>query len=339
MINYNLVKDRKKHIEQNFILNGGLKMYNYKISDDTTKEILNLSNEQKKKKNADELINKLNSINNQFSSSGSESSVPNNLELERVNFAKKTDDEIKTQAESELNHFKDSSIKKLEDENKTKEDELYKNKDSLIEQTKEQKTTLSGYYDSAKENANNEALKRGLARSSIIINQLDAFDKQQINDYKALDYKLTNKIEAINFELNGLSGELENALNDFNISFAVQLQDKINSLTKELKEKETEVAKYNNEIALKEAEFNKDLSELKNELENVDWSKGVDMLEIYGKYGSNIVSKFMQDNLYNETKNFLNGLSKEEALELLNDEVIKAKLGNLHEVLLKEFSS
>lgn len=338
MINDELVKERQKHIEQNFILNGGLKMYNYKISDDTTKEILNLSNEQKKKKNVDDLLSKLSSVNSQFSTSNT-TETPNNIELERLNYAKKTDDEIKAQAESELSHYKDSSIKQLEEQNKAKEDELYKNKDSVMEQTKEQKDLLAGYYENAKESASNQALKRGLARSSIVINQLDAFDNKQINDYKALDNELTNKIEAINFELNGLSGELTNALNDFNISFAVKLQDKINSLTKELQEKEMEVTKYNNEIALKEAEFNKNLAKMKSDLENTDWNKGVDMLDIYGKYGSNIVSKYVQDSLYNETKNFLQGLSKEEALELLNDEAVKASLGNLYNILVKEFSS
>jgi hypothetical protein len=333
LINFQVLNQIKK-LNQN---KRGNFMYDYKLPNDLTNQVMLITNEQKKKKTANDLLNSINEINNKFNPSTNVETL-NNVQLERLNFNKKSNEEIESQAKNMLADFKNAGIKKIEDNNVSKQNELLNNKKDVEQKTIENKNQVSNYYEEAKNDASDEALKRGLSRSSIVINQLNAYDNNAIEEYKKLDKDLTNKTDAINFELNALNGQLQDALNDFNISYAVKLQEKINGLNEELKKEEEEILKYNNEIAIKEAQFNNDLTKLQKELEDSDWDKNIDLVDIYGKYGSNVVSKIKQENILSATKQYLNGLSKQEALEIINDKDIKLALGSLYDILLKEYT-
>lgn len=310
----------------------------YSIPDSITAKVQTIASTENKKKKYSDLYSKLDSVNNMFSTSSNAENIPNNITLNKMEFNKPSADEIKTNSENLLADYKNSGIKNIEDSYKQKYDELNSNKSDAINQTESTKNSLSKYYENAKTNAEHEASKRGLNRSSIIVNQLNAFSNAEINDYKELDNKLSNQINAINFEINALSSQKQNALNSFNIAYAVKLQEKIDELNENLNKKEQEVIKYNNEIALKEAEFNKDLSELKQKMENNNFDNSLDISEIYGKYGSGVLDKVKQDQLVNTAKQFLLSLPENEQKELLNDEIFKNKMGSSLNKLISELN-
>ena len=312
-------------------------MNSYKVPYYVTKKVEDIESVEKKKETAKNVNSALDGVAEKFAGSIN-ASVPDKIELEKMTFTKPTEQEIYTQSENSLKDYKASGIKEIEDKYKLKEDELFSNKTELVESNKNTKQSLENYYDKAIENAENQALKRGLSRSSIIVNQLDAFEKEKIADYKALDKQLNDQINAINFELNALTSQKQNALNNFDITYAVKLQEKINSLNKELSDKENEVVKYNNEISIKEAEFNKKVDELKNEIEKGDWEEIVDVMEIYGKYGPNVVQKVKNDEIYNAAKNLLKNMSDEEIGYVLQDEGFKMRLGDNYAKLIQELS-
>ncbi len=338
MINQHNLALAKQHLQEIFIQNGGGNMYNYTIGADVTKEVLNLSNQQNKKKKVDDLLNQIGQIHNTFSGDGSKQNYQENVSLERKTFTPKTQSEVEELAKNELITEKNNAQKTITDQNSVKKAQLLEQKEVQKNTTQATKESLQSAYDQAKQNANDEALKRGLARSSIVVNQLNAFDQDQLEKYSKLDEELQNNINAIEFELSGLEGELQQALNDFNVTYASKLQSKMNELNFELTKQKESSMEYNNEIALKEAEFNKKLAELNNELSNTDFEKGTTMLDLMGKYGSNIVNKYVSDNVYQATKKYLSKLSKAEALEVLQDQKVKASLGSMYETLLKEFS-
>lgn len=312
-------------------------MNSYKVPYYVTKKVEDIELSEKQKESVNNINSALDNVAQKYAGSN-QSSVPNKIELERMEFQKPTEQEIYSQSENSLKEYKQAGIKEIEDDYKLKEDKLYSNKSELIESNNNAKQNLENYYSNAVENAENQALKRGLARSSIIVNQLDAFEKEKIADYKALDKELSDQINTINFELNALTSQKQNALNNFDITYAVKLQEKINSLNKELSEKENEVVKYNNEIAIKEAEFNKDVDELKNEIAKSNWEDVVDVMEIYGKYGQNVVNKVKSDEIYNEAKKLLKNLSKDEIAYVLQDESFKLRLGDNYAKLVEELS-
>ncbi len=312
-------------------------MNSYKVPYYVTKKVEDIELSEKQKESVNNINSALDNVAQKYAGSN-QSSVPNKIELERMEFQKPTEQEIYSQSENSLKEYKQAGIKEIEDDYKLKEDKLYSNKSELIESNNNAKQNLENYYSNAVENAENQALKRGLARSSIIVNQLDAFEKEKIADYKALDKELSDQINTINFELNALTSQKQNALNNFDITYAVKLQEKINSLNKELSEKENEVVKYNNEISIKEAEFNKDVDELKNEIAKSNWEDVVDVMEIYGKYGQNVVNKVKSDEIYNEAKKLLKNLSKDEIAYVLQDEGFKLRLGDNYAKLIEELS-
>lgn len=313
-------------------------MNSYKVPYTITTKVSEIQNSEKNKQSASNVNSALDNVASKYSGSN-QSSVPSKIELERMEYNKPSEKEIYNQSENSLKEYKNASIKEIEDNYKQKEDELYSNKSNLIESNESTKQNLNNYYDKAIENAENQALKRGLARSSIIVNQLDAFEKEKIANYKALDKELSDQINTINFELNALSTQKQNALNNFDITYAVKLQEKINSLNQELSEKQNEVIKYNNEIAIKEAEFNKDVDELKNEISKSSWEDTNDIINIYGKYGQNVIQKVKNDEIYETAKSMLRNLSTEEVQYILADAGFKSRLGDNYSKLIKELSN
>ncbi len=310
----------------------------YKVPDSITAKVQQIAVSENKKKKYSDLYNKLDQVNNKFSTNVNNENLPDSITLDRIDFKKPSNEEIKLNSENLLADYKNSGIKNIEDNYKLKYDELNSNKSEAINQTENTKNNLKQYYENAKTNAEYEASKRGLNRSSIIVNQLDAFSNAEINDYKELDQKLGDQINAINFEINALSSQKQNALNSFNISYAVKLQEKIDELNTKLSKTEQEVIKYNNDIALKEAEYNKEISELKQKFENDSFDSSLDLAELYGKYGSGVIEKVKQDQLLLVAKQYLLSLPSSEQQELLNDQEFKNKLGSSYNKLISELN-
>ncbi len=310
----------------------------YKVPDSITAKVQQIAVSENRKKKYSDLYNKLDQVNNKFSTNVNNENLPDSITLDRIDFKKPSNEEIKLNSENLLADYKNSGIKNIEDNYKLKYDELNSNKSEAINQTENTKNNLKQYYENAKTNAEYEASKRGLNRSSIIVNQLDAFSNAEINDYKELDQKLGDQINAINFEINALSSQKQNALNSFNISYAVKLQEKIDELNTKLSKTEQEVIKYNNDIALKEAEYNKEISELKQKFENDSFDSSLDLAELYGKYGSGVIEKVKQDQLLLVAKQYLLSLPSSEQQELLNDQEFKNKLGSSYNKLISELN-
>ena len=313
-------------------------MNSYKIPDEITRKVNAINSTEKTRNKLKDFFDKLESVSNAFSVGGGSEIKPEKVNMQKMDFVMPTQTEIIKQSENSLKDYKDTELKNIQDNFKLKSDELDSNKQSAISTVNSAKENLNQYYNNAKTNAESQALKRGLARSSIIVNQLGAFDKEKLNDYKRLDDELNTQINAINFELNALNGQKQKALNDFNVSYAVKLQDKINSLTDELNKKQNEVIKYNNEIVLKEAEFNKSVDDLNAKLEQAKKDGAIDLTKIYGEYGQNVIEKVKSDQIYNMAKEMLHNLELDEINWVLSDTKFKSLLGDNYIKIIEEFA-
>ena len=185
-LNYKILQNINKY---NNLINYGGKM-SYKVPDSITAKVQQIAVSENKKKKYSDLYNKLDQVNNKFSTNVNNENLPDSITLDRIDFKKPSNEEIKLNSENLLADYKNSGIKNIEDNYKLKYDELNSNKSEAINQTENTKNNLKQYYENAKTNAEYEASKRGLNRSSIIVNQLDAFSNAEINDYKELDFLL-----------------------------------------------------------------------------------------------------------------------------------------------------
>lgn len=341
-MNNDLLKFFKNFNLYNYIKKGGKNLYVYRIDDEITKQAGEIIKTKESSKSEEEkLKEKLEEINNKFNIDNSKvDDLTSELELKKLDEITLDQDKIKQTAEDELYEYKQSNLESINNEKIEKEKELNNNKEALKESVEKSKTELDSYYDNARENASNDALKRGLQRSSIIINVLDAFNKDEIETYKKLDSELNDNINAINFELNALTSKQQQALDEFDITYAAKLNSKINELTNQLKEKQEEIIKYNNEIAKTEEDYNIKYENLKNELNDSNFDKEIDLIELSAKYGINTVNKYKESLVYDAVKEYLSTLDKSTALNYLRtNELIKDQLGSYYDLLLSEYKN
>ncbi len=283
-------------------------MYQYTFSKEDTDALT-----EKTKKYSD-LLDSFKDVDKKYSSQDNGS-----LDLEEMTFTKPSDEEIKKQAENNLYDYKETGIKGINDEYDEKQSSIENQISSTLKSGDEKKNETKQLYSSLKQDASNDATKRGLARSSIVINVLDAFDQNMINEYNKINEEISSTVDSLNNQKALLSEQKQNALNSFDITYAVKLSEKIDEINKELLEQEQKVIEYNNEIAQKEAEYEQ------NRKENA-----LDYADYVAEYGVKELEEIKQNEKYLLAKDYFMSMPKEEALEELeSNKIYNAELGSV----------
>lgn len=180
----------------------------------------------------------------------------NQLSLTRLEYDAPTDDEIiKLASESLESKYKQKKDSLTDLTTEKKNDFL-----SAIERAKEnsqrEKIEVNDNFEKAKQSVENNALKRGMARSSVVVNEVGQLERQKNSQLGEVDRELTEKIEGINSQINSLEAELSQSIKDLDMEKAVELNEKITTLKEERKAKQDEVIKYNNSISETETKYN-----------------------------------------------------------------------------------
>ena len=180
----------------------------------------------------------------------------NQLSLTRLEYDAPTDDEIiKLASESLESKYKQKKDSLTDLTTEKKNDFL-----SAIERAKEnsqrEKIEVNDSFEKAKQSVENNALKRGMARSSVVVNEVGQLERQKNSQLGEVDRELTEKIEGINSQINSLEAELSQSIKDLDMEKAVELNEKITALKEDRKAKQDEVIKYNNSINETETKYN-----------------------------------------------------------------------------------
>lgn len=297
-------------------------MYQYLFDEDTTNKIKESTSKTKS------VLDKFNDIDKKYSTGNK---VDSKISLEKISYKAPTQDEVLKKAENSLSDYKTTKQDAINDDYNLQNQQIDQNINSIKKDQKEQQTEIKDTYSKVKENASNDAIKRGLARSSIIVNKLENYDNKMLNDLAVLSSQTSEKINSLNTQKNTLELEKNYALKSFDIEYAIKLQEKIDSLNEDISKNEQSVIKYNNEIAEIEAKWNKEVEKENNERE-------MDMANFIAKYGIYEVNAIKQNEKYQVAKEYLNTLDKQSALlELENNSAYKSNLGEtLYAKLLKE---
>lgn len=288
------------------------------IDKETTQKVLKLTNTKPNQKKLEDLLKDVRNFNDRMASTAP--TLPeNNVQFKRQQELNISDDEIKKSAEAELYDYKTLTEQGIQKQAEEKEKQLQSNRQTLQENYQGAKEQADNYYTQVKEDASNDALKRGLARSSIVINKLDAFNDDQLNYYNTLNKQVTENLNEIDFQLNSLNSEQQQALSQFDIEYAAKLNKKISDLKKEQTDIQNDIIKYNNQIAEAEGNFNIKYAQLEKELENARWDKDIDMIGLQGKYGATILERYKNDQIYNMIANFVATLPNDEMVDVLTN--------------------
>ena len=316
-------------------------MSQYSIDDEVTKKLLDLTKNNKNAKDFSEVLKNVENFQNRFSVATESADFDKPLSLKKLADIEIDNEKIKEQASAELQDYKTSNINKINSESEDKKTQLNETKSELKNTLDESVDNLNSYYDNVKQKTSDDALKRGLSRSSIVVNKLDAFNSEQLKNFNKLNEEYSASINSINFELQSLESEKKKALNDFDIEYAYKLNEKISNLTNDLNKKQAEVVKYNNEIAEIEADYEIKYAELRKQLEESNKEHDYDLLELTTKYGENTVNNFKKVKSVEMINDYLKMLEKADAKNILveNEKSIIGMIGeDSYAQLLNEYN-
>lgn len=300
-------------------------MYQFSFDENTTKRL------QDTTKVGGEIFEKFNQIDKKYNSlNGSET----NLNLKEISFEKPTEEDVKQKAENNLFDYKNTNINSINEKYDNKIESIEEQKGKIDNNKQESLIGLENKYAKVKEEAKNDAIKRGLARSSIIVNTLSGLDRGMMQDLKELETKANDKISALNEQKSLLEQQKQNALNSFDITYAVKLQNEIDSINSNILKNEQEAIKYNNEIAKLQAKWEK-------EQEDGNFDKTSNLVGLIGKYGTAVFDVLKQNEKYAVASEYFAQLNKEDAiLELQNNPKYKENLGTSgYNKLVKEIKN
>lgn len=257
-----------------------------------------------------------------------QSSLPQ-AELKTLTYSAPTDADLLKTAENGLVDYKRNGIESIKSNSEENAKALDLKKTNYMVDMAGEIDALDADYKAASNNIDNDVLKRGLARSSVAVNQKSELENSYMNQAASVRESYRAKITEIDKEISEIDQKLKAALNDFNLSYAIKLNDSLNSLKAEREKKQNEVIKYNNEIAKAQAEL--DANRLK--AEGDIYGKALDNKKKATDVGS--LTDKQRDELYNSVYDkmdeFLGSLSAEEAkIEIRNHSMYRSHLNDFY---------
>ena len=183
---------------------------------------------------------------------------------------------------------------------------------------------INSYYDASVTAAENQALKRGLARSSIIIGQLDGIEKSRAGELSSSAANLAKTLSDIDANLNSLEAKRNSALESLDLEYASEVQTEIEKAVSDLNKKKQEVIDFNNKVKQLEGEYGlkkeKQKASIKQAENEFRLKNGMD---VDAGYDDATRTKMMY------CLEYLNGMKRADALKkLTSDNMFAYYLGN-----------
>lgn len=233
----------------------------------------------------------------------------------------RTDAQLEEMAKAEYNAKAQTEKQQLKGEASAKVEELENTIKQQEENKERQLREISQNYDQAKADAERQALKRGIGRSSVILNLLKQYDEQKMGALDQTNNEYLKKTEQLNSQIAQLDAELKDNLQKYDMYAAYQTNERLNELKKERDENNEAILKYNNQLKEKLAKF-------KSELDN-------------STYGKKILSEIRNKKTANEAKtnelvfNYLQKMPYKKAKELLDSGLYDGYLYEADKRILK----
>ncbi|MBO4323272.1 MAG: hypothetical protein J5836_01275 [Clostridia bacterium] len=174
--------------------------------------------------------------------------------LNEISYSPASDEEIAKTAEEEVKAERAEKEKKLKNTAEEKIAALGERKTEAEKNAAGYAAKISESTKEAKQEAENQALKRGIGRSSIIAEELAGLDEAAVKALGEVYSSLGSEIAKIDSSISSLKTELTDALDSLDGETAVKINEKIKSLQAERDKKQEEVTKYNNSLRASSAE-------------------------------------------------------------------------------------
>jgi len=178
--------------------------------------------------------------------------LPGVPDFERQTVTERTDDELRELAENKLSGERLAQERAIDTQMQNRERDLGTQRENATTSAQEKKDATQASFERASQFVNNDALRRGLARSSIAVNRQSDLAEQSATQQAAIAHSLTRKIEGIENEISSLAGQRDQAIADFNVQHAARLAQQIHTLRQEQDRAVRDAAAFNNNVAEQE---------------------------------------------------------------------------------------
>ena len=183
------------------------------------------------------------------------------VKLQKMEYTPLTEEEINKKATSAVDEKyalkKDALTSNFENELKQTEQ---KAKD-IKENSQVKKQELEGLYSALEEKLSNNAVKRGISRSSIIAEQIKNLGLEKVKDVLNIDNETASAIENNAQMIDELKVKYQKAVSNLDLEKAIEINENIEKIKKEQESKIEEVLKYNNLVTRQEAELKQEVGE------------------------------------------------------------------------------
>ncbi len=264
---------------------------------------------------------------------------PEDSGLEKIEYTPATDKELSDRAQAEIDYArteeKNDLMSKYDDAVKS----LTEQSDKAGETMRESYKKLSDVYTDLKKQAENDALKRGIARSSIATSRQSDLDTARSQSEKEVKEVYDAEITAINGEIAALQNEQETAFEELDLKYAAELEDRIAELKEERDKTVEKYNKYNNSVAEKDREYaiqrEKDIAEYLENREKERLEKEEEQREYESKYGYSGEKLENYSKRYDLALDFYTSLSPDIAAAALDaSPSMRYYLGNYYDKLM-----
>ena len=265
----------------------------------------------------DRLEEELKKIDGQFDLYGKNPyDLPKSPGYTELPYTPLTDEEIRQYALDNLAEYKLAGAKQINDSASRSAADLAASKTGLEAAAQKKQQDIDALYEAAKKDSSNDALRRGLARSSIIINKLNALESGKAQAKTDVVQSLFDNITQIDGKLNELETKRLDALDEFDIVYAAKLGKEIEKLKEERQSRMDDVIKYNNALKSEEAKYGLDYAKTDSALDKDAFNRNAEVAE------KDLLAKIQQtvyEQKYSVISEYLYNMKPVDAIKDLED--------------------
>ncbi|WP_251182208.1 hypothetical protein [Anaerocaecibacter muris] len=249
--------------------------------------------------------------------------------LNEIEYTPPTDEYLAVEAENSLANDRADQIQAIRDrsENEVKQNTAVR--DAYISDRDGERATLAENYEAAVRAVDNDAIKRGLARSSVAAVGRSELEREYLKRNADVEKSYGKKIAELDGEIAAADGKLRAALDDFNLSYATRLNQKIAELKAERDQKIERVTSFNNSVREKQAKLDADKLKTESDLFSAAIEQKKKANSADGLSASERDKLFKS--VYDSMDKYLASLDKQEAkLEIRNHTLYRQHLSNYY---------
>lgn len=194
----------------------------------------------------------------------------------------KTDEEIEKEVLDTVGVKYDTEKKEEEKKKNATVDGYNADKTKAVDSANNQKHNVTAIFDNAEKTVSNNAIKRGLQRSSIIAEQISDLANAEIGELIKVDEQLNDELNVINNKIDVAEKEYQEAVSNLDIKKAVEVRERVDALKVEQNQKIEEVNNYNQRMQKEAEDANQLLNKEKSDAILVNRRKIVN--EVLGYY-------------------------------------------------------